>query len=133
MVIGIGTDIVEVVRIEKTLNDEKFLNKTFTDAEIEYCRPKGAASFAGLFAAKEAVAKAMGTGFRGFFPRDVEIWHDDAGQPRVKLSDKVEILTNSIILISIAHEKAYATAAAIIMEGENGAQTTQPTYPGRQA
>jgi len=113
-IIGIGTDIVDISRISRALTREKFLSVCFTQAEIEHCQKKGAASFAGLFAAKESVAKALGTGFVGFFPRDIEICHDVDGKPMVKLSDKICCGTKSTILVSISHEKAYATAFAVV-------------------
>ncbi|MCL2235263.1 MAG: holo-ACP synthase, partial [Defluviitaleaceae bacterium] len=83
MILGIGTDIVEVARFEKPINNPAFLKRCYTAGEIQYCTPRGVATFAGLFAAKEAVAKALGTGFRGFSPADIEIVHSDAGQPLV--------------------------------------------------
>lgn len=106
---------MEIERIKKSLQNRRFLAICFTEAEIEYCRVKGAASFAGYFAAKESVAKALGSGFRGFYPREIEICRDDAGRPFVKLSAKISVAMNSSILISISHEKSFATAMAIIL------------------
>jgi holo-[acyl-carrier protein] synthase len=118
VILGIGTDIVQISRIEKSLKNKRFLAICFTKAEIERCIGKGdfaARNFAGYFAAKEAVAKALGTGFRGFYPRDIEISHDSNGRPTVKLSSNIDLAINSQILISISHEKAFATAMAIIL------------------
>ena len=118
MILGIGTDIVEISRIEKSLKSKRFLKICYTKSEIERCMTKSshaARNFAGYFAAKESVAKALGTGFRGFYPRDIEIDHDDAGQPIIRLSDKINLAPNSKILVSISHEKAFATAMAIIL------------------
>jgi len=114
-IFGIGTDIVEIKRMKKALQSKKFLEKCFSPAEIEYCGAKGAASFAGHFAAKESVAKALGTGFRGFLPRDIEICHNALGLPFAKLSGKINLSAESMIKISISHEKNYATAMAIIV------------------
>ena len=67
MIIGIGTDIVEIDRVAKAIKGEAFVKRVFTSAEAEYCRSRKAgmaASFAGRFAAKEAIMKALGTGLR---------------------------------------------------------------------
>lgn len=115
MILGIGTDIVEICRVEKAISKEVFLRKCFTEREITYCnKGKAAQGFAGLFAAKESVVKALGTGFRGFLPRDVEICHDQLGKPVVKLSERVGMLKGAQIDISISHGKDYAVAMAII-------------------
>jgi len=118
VILGIGTDIVEIARIKKSLTNPSFLKRCYTQREVDYCLPKGAGSFAGLFAAKESVAKALGTGFTGFLPADVEICHDEAGRPAVQLSSRVKMPQNSYIALSIAHEKNYATATAIIFQKE---------------
>ena len=115
MILGIGTDIVEIVRFERSISNPAFLKRCYTAGEIEYCAPKGAVSFAGLFAAKEAVAKALGTGFRGFSPADIEITHNQAGQPLVNLNDNIKTPPNSRFMLTIAHEKTYATATAIFV------------------
>ena len=93
MIIGIGTDIVQVNRIEKVIKRTKcFIDKAFTDKEIEYIRKKNnnSQTIAGYFAAKEAMAKALGTGFRGFGLRDIEIINDSLGKPSIRISDKIE-------------------------------------------
>ncbi|MCL2620470.1 MAG: holo-ACP synthase [Defluviitaleaceae bacterium] len=115
MILGIGTDIVEISRIERSINNPSFLKKCYTQQEIEYCTRKGAVSFAGLFAAKEAVSKALGTGFLGFSPADIRISRNKSGQPMVELSDKVKTPPNSQIMLTIAHEKTFATATAILV------------------
>ena len=109
MILGLGTDIVAIERFEKSITNPSFLKKIYTKAEIEYCTPKGAASFAGIFAAKEAVAKALGTGFSGgFAPTDIEITHTPGGTPVATTK------TPHRLAISIAHEKTHATATAIL-------------------
>ena len=118
-ILGIGTDIVEIERIEKSLSNPRFLQKCFTLQEIEYCKNKGVSaskSFAGYFAAKESVAKALGSGFKGFLPRDIEVCHNALGRPFVKFSEKVNFCETNKIFISISHEDRYATALAIIEE-----------------
>ncbi|MDR2183832.1 MAG: holo-ACP synthase [Clostridiales bacterium] len=117
MIFGIGTDIVEISRIAKAVKSRPLLAKCFTQAEIDRCNAGGvtaAENFAGYFAAKEAVAKALGTGFRGFAPRDIEICHDSLGKPLVRLSEKIPVPAHASVYISISHGKEHATAMAII-------------------
>ena len=115
MVIGIGTDIVEVSRFENA--SPKFMAKIFTPSEINYLSKKNLESIAGLFAAKEAVAKCLGVGFGKISPREIEICHDKKNAPFVKLHDgalKFALqLKISDIKISISHEKKYAIAFAL--------------------
>lgn len=107
MITGIGTDIIEIKRIEKSIQNEKFLNRVFTEKEISYAFSKSnkEQTFAGMFCAKESIVKALGTGFVKFNFLDYEILHDDLGKP---------YLENENIMISISHCKEYATAMAII-------------------
>ena len=116
---GIGVDIVDIDRIKKAIKSARFQKICFTQAEIDYCNSKSVASFAGLFAAKESVAKAIGTGFKSFFPRDIEILHTFDGKPHVKLSKHVPISENHQIMLTIAHEKKYAVAHCIITQRGN--------------
>lgn len=115
MILGIGTDIVEIARIKRSITNPSFLKKCYTNEEIQYCTKKGPASFAGLFAAKEAVSKALGTGFSGFSPAHIKITHNKAGRPLVDLSPNVKTPPNSQIILTIAHEKTFATATAILV------------------
>ena len=117
MIFGIGTDIVEISRIAQAIQSRAFLAKCFTDAEITRCNTggvKSAENFAGYFAAKEAVAKALGTGFRGFTPRDIEIYHNEAGKPLVRLAPHIPAPAGAAIHVSISHGKDHATAMTII-------------------
>lgn len=120
-VIGIGTDIVECERIERMIqkHDRIFLDRVYTPAEIEYCtsRKPNVQHFAGRWAAKEAILKAIGTGWsRGILWTDLEILNEPGGQPRVHLSGvALRISTERGIaemLISISHTHGYATAFA---------------------
>lgn len=120
MIIGIGTDIVEIKRIEKVINrTNSFIGKSFTKDEIIYFELRGlkANVIAGNFAAKEAVSKALGTGFRGFGLQDIEILRDQLGKPFVKLSSniyrKLEI-KEFTMHISISHSKENAIAYAVM-------------------
>ncbi|MBW6411453.1 holo-ACP synthase [Clostridium weizhouense] len=120
MIIGVGTDIVEIHRIKKIVeSNPNFLKRFFTLNEIEYFEAKGlnANSIAGNFAGKEAVSKALGTGFRGFGLKDIEILRDDLGKPFVKLSKKIYELfkvKNSNIFISISHSDKDAIAYVVL-------------------
>lgn len=123
MIIGIGTDIIEIQRVESACKRTlSFQGKVFTEVEIDYFQEKGERyeSLAGMFAAKEAVSKALGTGFRGFSLKDIEVSHDPLGRPIINLYGKAKGLANSLgirnIHLSISHCKAYATAY-VVAEG----------------
>ena len=114
----IGVDIVKIERIAQKIASETFLIGVFTKSEIEYYNQQGgkAETLAGLFAVKEAVSKALRTGFDGFKPIDVEVIHDDYGAPDVILHNKAkEFLSNRQIQISISHDGDYAVAMCIIL------------------
>lgn len=120
MIIGIGTDIIEIERIEKVISrTSSFVEKSFTANEIEYFKAKGLKGnvIAGNFAAKEAISKAIGTGFRGFGLKDIEVLRDELGKPIVKLSDKIYKLLDTEqfnIHVSISHSKDNAIAYAVM-------------------
>jgi holo-[acyl-carrier protein] synthase len=120
MIIGIGTDIIEIDRIEKVIDRTKsFIEKSFTDREIEYFNLHGFRGnvIAGNFAAKEAVSKALGTGFRGFGLKDIEVLRDQLGKPIVHLSDNIYRILNIKdfnIHVSISHSKENAIAYAVM-------------------
>ena len=122
MIVGIGNDIIEIERIEKAISKEGFKNKIYTQRELENIKKRGnrAETYAGVFSAKEAISKAIGTGVREFSLTDLEILNDDLGKPYVVVSEKLDkILKNKKesyqIEISISHSKKYATAMAIIL------------------
>ena len=113
---NLGIDIVEVARFDKHAGnfESRFCKRVFTQYELEYLKSKKTASMAGLFAAKEAVAKALGTGFMGFFPTEIEITHDSNGAPHVILHGNAKHLANgSKFIISISHTKTLAAAVAL--------------------
>ena len=121
MIVGIGNDIIEIERIEKAISKEGFKNKIYTQRELKNIEKRGnrTETYAGIFSAKEAISKAIGTGVRGFSLTDLEILNDDLGKPYVVVSEKLDkILKNKKedyqIEISISHSKKYATAMAII-------------------
>lgn len=119
MVQGIGTDIIEIDRISSNLQryGEKFLEKILTAAEIKACSHLADLTLhlAGRFAAKEAISKALGTGFGEHLEfHDIEILNNEAGKPLVGLSKKTSVYFNHpTILVSISHCKSHATATAI--------------------
>jgi holo-[acyl-carrier protein] synthase len=121
MVKGIGTDIIEIERIDRIIQrwGSKFLDKLFTYDEQQYClgHQKSARNFAARFAAKEAVAKAFGTGIQdGISWLDIEIAHAESGKPIVNLSKRVQVMFNNPeIIISISHSQNYATAVAVLL------------------
>lgn len=122
MIIGIGTDIIEIERIENAINtNKKFLDKLFTKEENILFESKAMRTevIAGNFAAKEAVSKALGTGIRDFSFKDIEILRDELGKPVAKLNENVEskIESKSYKLnISISHNNTSAIAFAILEE-----------------
>jgi phosphopantetheine--protein transferase-like protein len=103
---GVGVDIVKVERFENI--SERFFERVFTTREREYLAGKNAQSCAGIFAAKEAVAKALGTGFVGISPSDIEILHNENGAPYVNFD------CGKKIHISISHTATDAIAFAVI-------------------
>ena len=121
MIVGIGNDIIEIERIEKAISKESFKNKVYTQRELENIKKRGnrAETYAGVFSAKEAISKAIGTGVREFSLTNLEILNDDLGKPYVVVSEKLDKIIKSKkddyqIEISISHSKKYATAMAII-------------------
>jgi holo-[acyl-carrier protein] synthase len=116
MIKGIGTDIIEIDRIENIMGKSNFINRCFTENEIEYLRNKNPESTAGYFCAKEAVSKALGTGFSGFCVKDIEIIKKDSA-PFIVLHNKaLEIADGKGIKnihISISHCRDYAIAYAV--------------------
>ena len=116
MIIGIGIDLIEIERIKKACAKEAFLLRSFTSAEIE-CIGGRAERAAGNFAVKEAVSKAMGTGFRGMSLNEIEVLRDDLGKPFVRLyrraGAKAEALGIARWHVSISNTKTLAMAYVI--------------------
>ncbi|MGM9637963.1 MAG: holo-ACP synthase [Butyricicoccaceae bacterium] len=115
--IGVGCDLTEIGRVERLLLRQRFYQKVYTAAEradLAGC----AARAAGFWAAKEAVAKAMGSGFSGFGPRDIEIYRDENGAPLVRLSggarQRFLFLGARRLHISITHTDQTAMAFALL-------------------
>lgn len=113
---GLGSDIIEVERIEASIQryGDRFLERLFTTAEQAYCNRfrDAARHYAGRFAAKEAIAKALGTGFGDQLSwLDIEILNDEQGKPIPHLREGI---LKGTLELSISHCKAYALAVAII-------------------
>lgn len=122
MIVGLGTDIAEVERIEKMIRDhgDHFLERVFTPAEIAHCsgRRESAPHFAGRWAAKEAVMKVLGTGFtKEVGWTDIEVLTEPSGRPAIVLHGSTRTVADRLgigrVLVSISHTKHYATATAI--------------------
>lgn len=124
-VLGIGTDITECLRIAQMIekHGELFVGRVFTPAEIEYCRSRRQATqhFAGRWAAKEAVLKAIGTGWRrGISWRDIEVRNTAAGRPIARLQGGTLAVAEKLgircVLVSISHCRSHATAYAVALD-----------------
>ena len=118
MIIGIGTDIVEISRLEKSLKSIK--THCFSASEIAYAEKfrDDTAHFAGRWAAKEAVAKALGCGFGKFCsPVEIEVLSDEFHAPVLALSGNASATAEKLGIVSwsvsVSHEKHYAVAVAI--------------------
>ena len=122
MIIGIGTDIIEIERIRRAVGNEHFKEKVFTVNEQNYCESRGAqsaASYAARFAAKEAFFKSLGTGIFTALT-EVEILNDAAGKPEIFLYGNAKTFAENLrvkkILVSLSHCKEYTTAFVILSD-----------------
>lgn len=116
MIVGIGTDLVEIERVVKACQKESFLNKVFTLKEIELGKTNSQ-KYASNFAVKEAISKMFGTGFAGIRPIDIEVLRDEHGKPYVNLYgtalERSKMMGISNIFVSITNTKGYASAYVI--------------------
>ena len=124
MVVGTGCDIIEIKRIREASENLTFLNKCFSDDEMALFRKRKMRfeTVAGNFGAKEAVSKALGTGFRGFGIKEIEVLRDEFEAPFVILSGgALKIALDKKIMnikVSISHCRDYAMAYAVAEGGE---------------
>ena len=130
MIINIGTDIIDIRRIKKTIKKygDKFKNRCFHKSEIlkSENRLKTAESYSKRYAAKEACAKALGTGLaRGVFWKDIEVINNEFGKPIILLHNKALNFLNKMdkdnnlnIELSLSDEKNYAIANVVIYSNE---------------
>lgn len=121
MIFGIGIDIIEIERIKKSVDKfgDLFLNKIFTEIELEYSLKKKNRyqHLAARFAAKEAISKALATGWsKGFRWKDIEIYNEPNGLPKVKLFGNLKdfLGQDKLMQISMSHSEHYVTCFAII-------------------
>ena len=125
MILGVGTDIIEIDRIKNAIdNTPGFLEKVFTEREVEELSKNTlrVESVAGNFAVKEAVSKAVGTGIRGFSCRDIEVFRDELGKPIVRVSSKIEEVIKSkdyLFNVSISHNKTMAIAFVVLEDRQS--------------
>ena len=122
-ILGHGIDIVETSRIRQLVENHgrHFLDRVFTTREQEYCelnRKRYFEHLAGRFAAKEAVLKVLGTGWRGGIQwTDIEVLKEPSGQPKIRLTGECERIAGELGIshwhISISHIETHATASAI--------------------
>ena len=118
-ILGIGNDIIEIERIRKSIENHgyRLLARLFTTKEQDYCLKykDPIPHFAGRFSAKEAIVKALGTGFGEHASwLDIEILNDARGKPNVHFSTTVnQRLNHPRVLVSISHCQQYVTAMAI--------------------
>ncbi len=121
-IIGIGTDITECLRIARMIerHGELFIDRVYTPEEIKYCQSRKQATqhYTGRWAAKEAILKAIGTGWRrGISWRDMEVRNDPSGKPVVAVrggvKEVIERLGISEIHVTISHCRSHATATAV--------------------
>jgi holo-[acyl-carrier protein] synthase len=138
IIVGIGTDIIECPRIGKMIEQhgELFLRRVYTDREIRYCQARKHAieHFAGRWAAKEAILKAIGTGWsRGIAWTDLEVRTTPGRPPRVLVCGgaKEAALRRGIgdILVSISHCRTYATAYALAVGPQPKARANDAAEP----
>jgi len=122
MIIGIGSDIVLVMDIKQSIIDsQRFLERTFCLSEQNYSenKPNKYQHYAGCFAAKEAIMKALGTGWNeGIQWKHIEIKHEISGKPQIELYEQAKMRAESLhvkwIHISLSHTDDYATAMAVL-------------------
>ncbi len=119
MIKGVGTDITEVERIKNNLRNDRFIKKIYSANEVDYLNKRkfNCQTAAGMFAAKEAVSKSLGTGFSNFGPCDIEILKDESDKPYVNLLNNALILANNLditnIQVSISHIADLAIAFCV--------------------
>lgn len=122
MVKGIGVDIIEIERIKRSIEElgDTFVQKIFTTREITYCnsKPNTYQHFAARFAAKEALGKAVATGWAGEFRwKDVEVMNEPSGKPLLTLHGSMkETLAHCSVLVSLSHSDHHVVAMVVLEE-----------------
>jgi holo-[acyl-carrier protein] synthase len=133
LIVGLGIDVCAVERIEKALEHPRFALRAFTPGERARIQARGAKTAAGIFAAKEAVAKALGSGFDGFGLADVEIVWNESGGPSCRLTGgagaRLRAIGGRSVFVSITHDAGVAAAVAVV-EASGGAGRHAEPGPG---
>ncbi|MEO6909386.1 MAG: holo-ACP synthase [Edaphobacter sp.] len=123
MVLGLGTDLIEIERVQQSLDrfGERFMQKVFTEGEIAYCvrKKQAAESFAARFAAKEATAKALGTGIsRGISWKEIEVRRNAGERPTLYLSGRAAERAKAMgvrnLHLTLTHSRDVAMAVAVV-------------------
>lgn len=120
MILGVGTDIIEIERVRRAVRSEHFKSRVFTENEKNYCESRGiqsAASYAARFAAKEAFFKALGTGIFTALT-EVEILNDAGGKPEISLHGRAKTYAAYVpkISVSLSHCREFATAFVVLSD-----------------
>ncbi len=127
-ILGHGIDIVETSRVKRLVDEhgQRFLDRCFTPGEQAYCAKNQKRYYehlAGRFAAKEAVLKVLGTGWRGGIQwTDIEILKEPSGQPKIHLTGECARIASELGIVrwhvSLSHIETHATASAIGLRAE---------------
>ena len=115
MILGVGIDVLQIPRMQRSIKNEAFLHRVFTQSERDYILSKKntAQTAAGIFCAKEAVLKVLRKGITEIALTDIEVLHDETGAPYAALHSNIS-LENKHIFISITHSEDVAAATAIL-------------------
>ncbi len=138
MILGIGTDIMEIDRIRQAVkkSGHRFLERIYTSGEISYCsaRKDPYPCYAARFAAKEAVYKALSTGLAGCSWTEIEVFNVAGGMPQVKLKGRVAAQAGDLgviaVLLSISHDRGRALAFAVALK--RGLEYARSDVPGNE-
>jgi len=120
MIRGLGCDLCGIARMEKAMENPRFTQRIFTEEEQRYIadHTHAAETAAGIFAAKEALVKAIGTGFRGLFVSDIAVTHDEGGRPAYIMNEKTVDALKKIgaqtAFVTISHDAGVAMAACVL-------------------
>jgi len=119
MIVGIGNDVIEIIRIKEAVYRPQFLSRYFTNEELNLFRNRkmNPATIAANFSAKEAVTKVFGTGFRGFGLKDIEILRNDLGRPYINLYGQAKEIEKQMGInkwhITVSHTKSMVSVVVL--------------------
>ncbi len=115
MILGIGTDIVEIDRVVNATKNPRFLEKYFSENERKIFE-KSIRRVASNFSVKESYVKALGSGFRNIDPKEIEVLRDEFGKPYINVTGKLKtkVTENVDIFVSISHSKKYVVSTVVI-------------------